>query len=320
MKGKTELTAIVIIFFFLIQLLLVITATAIKKEIQIIVVDKNGSGDYISIKEAVDNAKSGSTIFIKNGEYSEIIHIRKSIHLIGEDKTYTLINPISEKNKNAICLGAPNSSLRCLTIINGAPGLYSSGVKIIASNTLVDDCNIYDTPVGIAIWSSYNTIQNCVFKGCEDEGIALLGSQNSECNNNNILNCVFYDNCDGVELQYSSYNIISNCEFYENTHTGIDAVAKSNDNNIISNCKIYNNIVHGIYFSGSSENQLINCQVTGNKNGDIIMNKYSINNQILNKKDIESRFSKLNSRIIEIIQNLLSRFSKLKNSVILTSF
>jgi len=320
MKGKIKLAVIPVIVFFLIQTLLVKTAMALDQEDQIIVVDKNGSGDYTSIKEAVNNAKSGFTIFIKNGEYSEIIDIRKSIHLVGEDKTYTLINPISESNKNAICLGAPDSSLRSLTISNGAPGLYSSGVKIIASNILIDDCNIYNTPVGIAIWSSYNTIQNCVFRGCEDEGVALLGSKNSECNNNKILNCIFYDNCDGVELQYASGNIISNCDFYENTHTGIDAIAKSNDNNIISNCKIYNNIVHGIYLSGSSENQIINCQVSDNNNGDVVMNKDSINNQIINDKNLETRFNNLKSRISEIIENIISRFSRLKNSLILNYF
>ena len=308
MKGKTKLTLILIIFFFFMQLLSAITVTAINKGIQIIVVDKYGSGDYISIKEAVENAKSGYTIFIKNGEYSEIIDIRKSINLIGENKDYTLINPISEKNKNAICLGAPDSSIKSLTITNGAPGLYSSGVKITASNNLIDDCNIYDTPVGIAIWSSYNTIQNCVFKGCEDEGIALLGSQSSECNNNKILKCVFYNNCDGVELQYSSFNTISDCKFYENTHTGIDAVAKSNDKNIISDCEIYNNNVHGIYFSGSSENQIINCRVIDNNNGNIIMNEYSNNNDILNNKDTNTQSRNLKSRIISIFENISSRF------------
>lgn len=316
MKGKIKLTAILVILFFFIQAILVITATAIDQENQIIVVDKNGSGDYSSINEAVHNTKSGSTIFIKNGEYSEIIDIRKSINLVGEDKTHTLINPISERNKYAICLGAPDSSLRSLTISNGAPGLYSSGVKITASDTLIDDCNIYDTPVGIAIWSSDNTIQNCLFQGCEDEGIALLGSQNSECNNNKILNCVFYDNCDGVELQYSSDNTIYNCEFYENTHTGIDAIAKSNDNNVISNCKIYNNIVHGIYLSGSSENQIINCQVSDNNDGNIIMNKNSINNQIINNNDLEALLINLKLRISEIIQNIISRFPRLENSLI----
>jgi parallel beta-helix repeat protein len=314
MKGKIKLTVILVILFFLIQALLVINATAIYEENNFIVVDKNGTGDYNSIKLAINNAKSGSTIFIKKGEYSEIIDIRKSINLVGEDKTYTIINPISEKNKYAICLGAPESSLSGVTVSNGAPGLYSTGVKITASKTLIDNCNIYDTPVGIAVWTSDNTIKNCVFKGCKDEGIALLGSKNSECNNNEILNCVFYDNCDGVELQYSSGNTISNCEFYDNTHTGIDAIAKANDNNIVSNCRIYNNLVHGIYFSGSSENQIIDCQITDNKDGDIIMNKFSKNNKIINNDDLEDRLNNLKLRIFEIFQNILSRVSKVKNS------
>jgi parallel beta-helix repeat protein len=317
MKGKIKTTATIVILFFLTQMLLAITVSA-TEENQILVVDQNGFGDYTSINEAVNYAKSGSTIIIKNGEYSEIIDIRKSISLVGEDKAYTLINPISEKNKYAICLGAPDSSLSGLTIINGAPGLYSTGVKITSSNTEIDDCNFFDTPIGVAVWSSYNTIKNCVFKGCEDEGIALLGSKYTECNNNEILNCVFYDNCDGVELQYSSGNTISNCEFYDNTHTGVDAIAKSNDNNVISDCKIYNNRVHGIYLSASSDNKIINCEISENQDGNIVMNEYSKNNQIIN--EIEDQINRLRERFINLFQNILEKISKLKNNQFITIF
>jgi parallel beta-helix repeat protein len=318
MKGRNRITTILAILFLLTPTILAITVTA--GGMQILVVDKNGSGDYTSIQEAVNNAKSGSTIFIKNGEYPEIIDIRKSINLVGEDKAYTIINPISEKNKNAIRLGAPQSSLSSITIINGAPGLYSAGVKITSSNTIIDDCNIYDTPVGIAIWTSDNTIKNCEFRGCKDEGIALLGSEYSDCNNNKILNCVFYDNCDGIELQYSSGNTITDCVFYDNTHTGIDAIAKSNDNNIISNCKIYNNRVHGIYFSASSENQIIDCEISDNQDGNIVNNKFSENNQVINTEETENVIRNLKLRIFELFQNILSRISKLKNNQIFTRF
>ena len=285
------------------------------EENQVVVVDQNGSGDYTSISQAINYATSGSTIIIKAGEYSEIIDIRKPINLVGEDKTYTIINPISEKNKYAICLGAPESSLSGLTIINGAPGLYSTGVKITVSNTEIDDCNFFNTPIGIAVWSSENNIKNCVFKGCEDEGIALLGSKYTECHNNEILNCTFYDNCDGVELQYSSGNTISNCEFYENTHTGIDAIAKSNNNNVISDCKIYNNRVHGIYLSGSSDNKIINCEITENQDGNIIMNEYSQDNQIINKKvEFEDQIKTIREKFMNFFENIIQRLVDFRNN------
>ena len=278
-----------------------------------LVVDKNGEGDYTSIQEAINNAKPGSTIYVKKGIYSEIIIIKKQINLVGEDKDSTLISPISEKNKYAICLGAPDITIQSCSIKNGAPGLYTNGIRIISSRTEVRNCNVFDTPVGIAIWTSNNIIDNCHFWNCKDEGIALIGSSYSDCNNNTIKNCVFYENCDGIELQHSSSNTILNCTFYDNSHSGIDAITSSNDKNTISNCKIYNNEVHGIYLSASSENQIIDCFISDNVDGNIVMNKNSENNQIIsNSKSINNRIT-----IREIIFRLLSR---IPNSKILTIF
>ena len=279
----------------------------------IIVVDINGEGDYTSIQEAIDKAKPGSTISVKKGVYSEIIIIKKQINLIGEDKNSTLINPISEKNKYAISLGAPDIIIQSFSIKNGAPGLYTNGIRIISPKTEVRNCNVFDTPVGIAIWTSNNIIDNCHFWNCKDEGIALIGSSYSECNENKITNCVFNKNCDGIELQHSSNNLIYNCAFYDNTHSGIDAITSSNNKNTISNCKIYNNEVHGIYLSSSSENKIIDCLIMENEDGNIVMRKNSENNQIIsNSKTINSRIT-----IREIIFRLLS---KMQNSKIMTIF
>jgi len=181
------------------------------------------------------------------------------------------------------------------------------------SKTQIEDCNIYDTPVGIAIWTSDNIINNCNFWGCKDEGIALMGTPYSNCENNKISNCIFHDNCDGIELQYSSDNIITNCEFYDNTHTGIDAITSSNDRNIISNCKIYNNEVNGIYLSSSSDNQIIDCTISDNKDGNIVMTKHSYNNEIKNTdSNIEGEKDNVNDRILTFMRLFQKRIFKVR--------
>jgi parallel beta-helix repeat protein len=283
-------------------------------------VDINGSGDYKSIQKAVYNAKSGSTIYIKNGEYSEIIEIKKQVTLIGEDKDKTLINPISEKNKYAVLLGVSGVKITGLSVQNRGSGIYASSVRITASNTEIQDCNFYDTPIGIVLWTSNNLIQECSFWGCTDEGIALIGSSYSKCENNRIIDCVFYDNCDGIELQYSSRNTISNCKFYDNTHTGIDAIASSNNENVISNCEIYNNQVHGIYMSGSHENQIVDCEVYDNHEDDIVFNEYSKDNTIIypayneEQKEEDTSISVKTMSIRTYLENLLDKISSLKSS------
>ena len=270
---------------------------------QIIVVGKN-RGEYETIQEAVDNAPEGGTVFVKAGSYNEIIDIKKAIQLIGENKETTIINPISEKNKHAIRLGAPGAIVKNLSIKNGAPGLYTTGVRMSASKTEIHNCNIYGTPVGIAIWTSDNIIDNCTFWECKDEGIALIGSQHSKCNNNTITNCTFHDNCDGIELQYSSNNTIDNCEFFRSTHTGIDAIASSNNDNTISNCEIHDNAVHGIYLSGSSRNKITACSISKNTDGNIVMNKNSFDNVIEEEIEPNPEINKETSNTSQIIKEV----------------
>ena len=262
MRGKTYRIATILLSIFLVLGIIPLITAQAQQNNHIITVDKNGEGDYITIQEAINSALDMTTIYIKAGIYSEIIDIKKNINLIGEDKDKVIINPISEKNSYAIRVGSPGIKISKLSITNGAPGPYTFGYPHIASNTEIDDCNIYDTPIGIAIWTSNNIINNCNFLGCKDEGIALLGSKYSACNNNEITNCIFHDNCDGIELQYSSNSKITGCKLYNNTHMGIDAIAYSNNKNTISDCTIYNNKVNGVYLSSSSDNQITDCSIS----------------------------------------------------------
>jgi len=319
MKRRIKITAGLLVIFLFLQLTVGISVGAVtidsENEHYHIIVDQNGNGNYRTIQEAINNAEPGSVIFVKNGIYREIIDIQKQISLIGEEKSSTLINPISEKNKYAVRLGAPGVILKNFGIKNGAPGLYSNCVRITDSNIEVKECNIYETPIGIAIWTSDNIIDSCNFWGCTDEGIALLGTSYSDCNRNTISNCVFRENNDGIELQYSSKNTIENCDFFDNSHAGIDAIYSSNDENIISDCNIYNNDAQGIYLSSSSDNQIIDCSIYNNDDGNIIIRGESENNQVIsddNTDDEESNNESLRDTLNSFItDNLGSNIGRL---------
>ena len=306
MKKALRITSLLLIIVLILNIFAFTNIGAISvRKSNNITVNINGKEDYLSIQESIDNAPEGSTILVKSGVYNEILNIKKKITLLGEDRNNTIINPISEKNKYGIRLGSPGIIIKNLSITNGGPGLYTTSIKIIASNVQIEDCNIFDTPVGIVIFTSGNTIKNCEFWGCKDEGIALIGTSISECKQNKIINCKFYDNCDGIELQYSSENSIINCEFFKNTHTGIDAISSENDRNVIINCKIYNNSVHGIYLHSSSYNQISDCMFSNNKDGDIVEAKNSQNNEIIN-----SIYEHELNNIREMLMNFLMFFQK----------
>ena len=291
MRGKIIKIVFILLLFLIINKFIISMCLADfdinNQSEKILIVSKIG-GDFSNIQEAILQAIEGSTIIIKSGIYSEIIDINKKLTIIGENKYSTIINPTSEENKYSIRIGASGTIIKNLSITNKASGLYSTGVKIIAENSKINNCNIYDTPIGIAVFSNDNIIDNCYFWNCKDEAIALIGTKISKCDFNIISNCTFYNNCDGIELQYSSNNTIDNCSIYDNSHSGIDAILSSNNGNIIKNCEIYNNLVNGIYLSSSSNNTIIKCNLWDNKDGNLITTDDSKNNLYLdsNQNDI----------------------------------
>lgn len=52
----------------------------------------NGSNNYTTIQDAIDNASYGDTIFVYNGTYYENVVIHKSIKLMGENKSTMIID------------------------------------------------------------------------------------------------------------------------------------------------------------------------------------------------------------------------------------
>ena len=229
------------------------------------------------IQEVIDSIDPLSTVILTKGIYNQSFTIFKEIKMIGEDHLETIINVTTEKNKPAITISYPYVNLSNITIQNNGPGLYTTGVRIISENTTIHNCIFNNTPIGISIWSNNNTIQKNTFIKCSDEGIVILSTSFSTANNNKIIQCLFKQNCDAIELQRSCNNLIQDCIMVNNSHSGIDAIDKDNNMNIIKNCTIENNAVHGIYFSQSNENQIINCKFKNNIDGDVVTpNSYNI--------------------------------------------
>jgi len=212
-----------------------------------------------SLQEMITHAAPGSTLVINAGIYPEIIDINKPLTLIGDTKETTIIAPTSSLNSYAVRITAEGVHLRDLTIINHGPGLYTTGVKVCAEHTTIERCIVKETPVGIALWSSFNTISTSEFYSCEDEGIVVLGSASAPCSDITISDCLFSGNCDGIELQESRDIQISDCTFIKNTHAGVDAIGSSNQRTSVISCTFQDNTVFGIYLAGGSNAQIHSC-------------------------------------------------------------
>jgi pectinesterase len=131
-----------------------------------IVVDKNGSGDFITIQEAINAAKAYPseriTIFIKNGIYYEKVKIHSwnpYISLIGESREKTIISYDDHFNK--INIGR-NSTFYTYTVL-------VEGNDFIAKNLTIQNSS---GPVGQAVALNVNAnrviISNCSLLGNQD--------------------------------------------------------------------------------------------------------------------------------------------------------
>ena len=179
--------------------------------------------NYTTIQGAINNASSGDTIFVRIGTYYEHVVINKTITLVGEDSSLTVID--SYKTDNVIYItNANNVTVKNFTVRNS--GMYPySGILIEQSTSVVI--------VNNKIMYNY-------------EGINLVFSGSNVVSGNTILN-----NYDGIYLYSSSDNVFSGNTLLGNHFAGISL--RYSGSNVFSGNTILNNY-DGIYLYSSSDN------------------------------------------------------------------
>jgi len=180
--------------------------------------------DYLTIQEAINNARSGEIIFVRKGTYVENIIINKSITLVGEDQEGTIID--GGAKGNVILIKASNVTVKGFTIRNSDP---------------IIGCGISAERFGNI------TIKNNIIK---DNNI---GIQISSSSRNQIYENVISSNYIGIQLFYSSINVICR-NFISNNTDGIDVFYYSISNIFYENV-IYRN-TWGVYLSFFSNNNV----------------------------------------------------------------
>jgi nitrous oxidase accessory protein NosD len=151
--------------------------------------------DYSSIQEAINNAISGDTIFVRSGTYNEHVTVNRSVSLVGESKLNTIVNgtdaddPTVWIQKNNILVTGfqiRNSYLRrhsCIYVDR------SNGVHI-TNNTIHQVCSATASYGILLHWSNHSTVS---FNEIEQQfptyggGIRLLGSSHNTIHSNTLL-------------------------------------------------------------------------------------------------------------------------------------
>lgn len=230
MRKKSSYLTIIIILIFLI---ITVTSDNIQAKNSTIVVDSAGNGDYTTIQQAIDQAETGDTIYIKEGTYKENLVINKKINLQGENKENTIID--GQKKDHTLQVGTEKQDI----------SINISELTIKNAGRQGNDCIILTNAKNGEIKN------NIIAKSERGDGIQL-----DQCTDINIESNHIEDNeqGSGIFLIESTENTIQS-NIIEGNNKGIYIYYLSKDNLIQKNT-LQENIMHGIHIFNSKNNIL----------------------------------------------------------------
>lgn len=230
------------------------------------IVNANGVGSkasFMSIQQAINEAENGSTIYVPPNVYYEHVVINKTVSLVGEDVSTTVID--GSNNETVVQILADNVSISNFTVQNSGWGWYRNGVYVYRSN----DCKIENN---YFLNNCHNIRVNCsrnsmVFRNIirgTGYGIRLMNSINCTAVENNASGCIggihlenatncvvkrnfCTQNNQGIRM-YSpcAYNKILENIVFNNTYDGVIAAMPGNTT-FLSNLIFHNNFINNAY-------------------------------------------------------------------------
>jgi pectin methylesterase-like acyl-CoA thioesterase len=194
-----------------------------------LVVAEDGSTDYETIGDALDDAEEGNVILIKPGLYQEEIEIDEDagpFTLVGEDPATTVIDADGEYA--ALTLKSSGNHISGLTIKGGeSHGIYIPGGKQEIDYCLIidnDDRGIY---ISTMAGGGSATIDHCTVADNKVSGIYCANKNDKTT----ITNSIFADNKRSLVYDGDGLNLVVNYSCLKSTDTDSDE-AKSGSNSI----------------------------------------------------------------------------------------
>lgn len=228
---------------FLLSLLLVNKCKIIAKAAPLppIIVDDDGVANFTKIQDAVNNATSGSTIFVRNGTYHENVVVNKTVSLIGESREDTIVDCL--RVGSVFVVIANNVSISNFTVRNSGLNEYDSGIRLEpSSDNVISHNRMTGNTIGISLFSSSNTIISD--NDVSSNGLHAIYIYSSDTNtiSSNYVSSRNY----GISLYSSNNHMISNNIVYSDTYVGVNLY--SSDTNVFMGNTILNNNFTGIVF------------------------------------------------------------------------
>lgn len=240
---KKTASIIALVLLLSITLISVVKIQPAKSEPRTWIVDDDGPADFHTIREAINNASEGDTVFVRNGTYYENIAINKTVALAGENLETTIID--GGGKGITLSISSSNVNVSGFTIQNGR----GHGIWIKDSvNSMITGNNVMGNEWGIRLVNC--SIANICRNNLTGNwfGITINSSSDNSISDNYIIHNSF----DGITLSSSSNITISDNVMKANWYA---VYANSSWNTILFENNITDNGV-GITLAYSSNSSL----------------------------------------------------------------
>jgi len=256
----------------------------------IIYVGGNGPNNYTTIQGAINHAQDGDTVFVfsASSPYFEHVIVNKTIHLLGENRTTTIID--GEGSGDVMLLTVDNITVQGFTLQHGGDtpkvnaGIESRSHWNVIQNNIVFQNGRYG--VGVLLNNSVGTLV-CDNRIAENgnEGIFLGNSTNASIHDNVITgngHCAIvisksrgnvitrntmYGNYAGVSFWAGAMeNTVAWNQIHNQEYSGIGMWPGSGNNSIHDNI-FSNNALYGFLLTKTSGNVIRNNTIQGSNEG-----------------------------------------------------
>jgi len=227
----------------------------------------------------------GENITLENNSVHDCYYF--GIFLNGAINTSVINNTIRD-NKNGIKIDdAKNTILKENDILNNK----ENGIELWETNfNEIHDNSIKSNKLGMYfIASKYNVVANNDFCENHHSGIYFTDCSCGKNTNNSILNNIFTENGEGINIRYSDSTEISGNEIKNNLKNGI--YLHGSDFSKIYNNQISSNTEFGLYLIYSDNNDIFNNIFENNREG--CYTEFSCEGNIFKNNICSSAFSQI---------------------------
>jgi parallel beta-helix repeat protein len=200
-------------------------------------------GNFTSIQKAINEAENGSSVHVPSGVYYERVVINKTISLIGQNASTTIID--GSNTGTVVRITADNVSISGFAIQNSGWGWYRSGIETQQANDCKIENNIlFHTCHNIRL----NGSRNCLIAGNKIDHINQMGYgiRLTESINCTVSNNFVAKNIGGIVFENSS-NCTAVGNYVTRNSDGIRLYSSSSNNKIITNT-VFNNSYCGMIY------------------------------------------------------------------------